>query len=153
MLNMELILWRHAEAEDDTGEGDLARKLTPKGRQQAAHLALWLKSRLPKQTILMSSEAVRAQQTLRFLSRDTTLVPALNPDQSPASLLEAIKWPQHPAVLVVGHQPTLGLVASHLLGSAQPWSLKKGAMIWLTHRIREDIPQTILRCAIAPDFL
>ena len=33
---MDLILWRHADA--DEGERDMARKLTPKGRKQAARM-------------------------------------------------------------------------------------------------------------------
>ena len=40
---MELILWRHAEAED--GSPDAARKLTAKGEKQAQKLARWLKER------------------------------------------------------------------------------------------------------------
>ncbi|HEX7466215.1 MAG TPA: histidine phosphatase family protein, partial [Usitatibacter sp.] len=39
---MELILWRHAEAEDAGGGGDLARSLTKRGRKQAAKMAEWL---------------------------------------------------------------------------------------------------------------
>ncbi len=42
---MDLILWRHAEAED--GANDLARELTPKGVKQAARVAEWLLQRLP----------------------------------------------------------------------------------------------------------
>jgi phosphohistidine phosphatase len=38
---MELILWRHAEAED--GIPDMARELTSKGKKQAKHMAAWLK--------------------------------------------------------------------------------------------------------------
>ena len=37
---MNLILWRHAEAED--GADDLQRALTGKGRRQAARMAQWL---------------------------------------------------------------------------------------------------------------
>ena len=41
---MDLILWRHAEAEE--GDNDLARELTPKGEKQAARVAEWLLQRL-----------------------------------------------------------------------------------------------------------
>lgn len=37
---MDLILWRHAEAED--GSNDLARTLTRKGQQQTGQMAAWL---------------------------------------------------------------------------------------------------------------
>ena len=32
---MQLILWRHAEAEDGTGKPDIERDLTKRGRKQA----------------------------------------------------------------------------------------------------------------------
>ena len=49
---MDLILWRHAEAEDwaegDPQESrDLARSLTPRGEKQAARMANWLDRQLP----------------------------------------------------------------------------------------------------------
>ena len=43
---MELILWRHADAEDPGPKGDFARELTKKGRKQAERMAAWLRPRL-----------------------------------------------------------------------------------------------------------
>ncbi len=65
---MELILWRHAEAED--GFPDAARKLTEKGLQQAHNMAKWLKPRLPRNARIMVSPAKRTQQTALALSND-----------------------------------------------------------------------------------
>ena len=45
---MDLILWRHAEAEP--GEPDLGRRLTAKGIQQAERMAKWLDRHLPATT-------------------------------------------------------------------------------------------------------
>ena len=46
---MDLILWRHAEAEDvEDGSEDLARALTPRGEKQAARMAAWLDRQLPE---------------------------------------------------------------------------------------------------------
>ena len=42
---MELILWRHAEAEDGVPDGE--RALTKKGRKQARAVAAWLKPHSP----------------------------------------------------------------------------------------------------------
>ncbi|MEO7547467.1 MAG: histidine phosphatase family protein, partial [Ramlibacter sp.] len=40
---MDLILWRHAEAEDaPEGGDDLDRALTSRGEKQAARVAAWL---------------------------------------------------------------------------------------------------------------
>ena len=42
---MDLLLWRHAEAED--GADDYSRPLTERGRKQAASVAAWLAQHLP----------------------------------------------------------------------------------------------------------
>ena len=62
---MELILWRHADAED--GSPDMARRLTKKGRKQAEHVAEWLEKRLPNDYVLISSPAVRAREMAEVL--------------------------------------------------------------------------------------
>jgi len=54
---MELILWRHADAEE--GADDLARRLTKKGEADAAAMAKWLRAQLPGDFTLVSSPAVR----------------------------------------------------------------------------------------------
>ncbi|MEA3194623.1 MAG: phosphohistidine phosphatase, partial [Betaproteobacteria bacterium] len=57
---MDLILWRHAEAEE--GGADLERKLTAKGLKQAERVANWLLQRLPGKFAVVASPAARAQQ-------------------------------------------------------------------------------------------
>ena len=57
---MELILWRHADAE--LGQPDSERRLTDKGHKQAARMAKWLAERLPEDYVVMASPAVRAQR-------------------------------------------------------------------------------------------
>ena len=46
---MDLLLWRHADAEDgdDAPVDDLKRKLTPRGERQASRIALWLHRQMP----------------------------------------------------------------------------------------------------------
>ena len=72
---MELILWRHAEAED--GEPDLARKLTPRGNKQARRAAEWLDRHLPDRTRILVSPAIRAQQTAAALADTALSLPRL----------------------------------------------------------------------------
>ena len=62
---MDLILWRHADAEE--GRDDHARRLTPKGIKHAERMAAWLDEHLPKNARLIVSPAVRAQQTAKCL--------------------------------------------------------------------------------------
>jgi len=64
---MNLILWRHAEAEDYAST-DLARALTTRGRKQAQNVAKWLRTRLPDDAVILASPAVRTIQTAETLS-------------------------------------------------------------------------------------
>jgi phosphohistidine phosphatase len=150
---MDLILWRHAEAEE--GGPDLARALTSKGRKQAARVAEWLQQRLPAKFALLASPAVRAQQTAEALGEKIKTVERLAPGAGVNDILEAAGWPDHKGtVLVVGHQPDLGNAIAYLLsGSEGDWSLKKGALCWVSNRDRDGETQVILRAAISPDLL
>ena len=67
---MELILWRHAEAEDPGPKGDFARELTKKGRKQAERMAEWLRPRLEGKWRVIASPAARAIQTVTPLGLD-----------------------------------------------------------------------------------
>ena len=150
---MDLILWRHAEAVD--GQPDLSRKLTPKGVKQAKALAQWLSSRLPEQPRIIVSPAKRTQQTAAALTHEFEIEHKLAPGAPPTALLAAAGWPGHRGtVVVVGHQPTLGMAAAIVIaGKPMPWSIKKGAIWWLSHRVRGEHPQIVLRAVISPDLL
>lgn len=150
---MELILWRHAEAEDTSP--DLERKLTGRGRKQASRMADWLNPRLPPDIRVLASPAKRAWQTAQALGRDYELVPELEPGASVADLLRVAEWPDsvHP-VLIVGHQPTLGQVAMQLLANqAGDLPVKKGGIWWFVSRERAGELQVVLRAVAGPDWL
>ncbi|MDP1593261.1 MAG: phosphohistidine phosphatase SixA [Gallionella sp.] len=148
---MDLILWRHAEAED--GPPDLTRELTEKGRKQADKMAAFLHQHLPAHTRILVSPATRTQQTATALSADFTLVPTIAPGASVHAVLQAVRWPNAGGtVLVVGHQPTLGSVAAQLLGCGnESLRIRKSGLVWLSRA--EGSSETSLRLAITPDFL
>ncbi|WP_418319275.1 SixA phosphatase family protein [Piscinibacter sakaiensis] len=153
---MDLILWRHAEAEPQRdGLTDLQRALTSKGERQAQRMAEWLDRRLADTTRILVSPAVRTEQTVEPLGRPYKLATVLQPGADPAELLRAVHWPTSAEpVLVVGHQPTLGLVASLLLcGQEQPWAVKKGAVWWLRSRQRDGVAQVTLHAVQPVDLL
>src|SRR5687767_8814 len=102
---MELILWRHAEAEDPGPKGDLARSLTKRGRKQAERMAGWLRPRLEGEWRIVASPAARAVQTVTPLGLDYEVRPAIDPSRSASDLLREIGWPQAGKVLAVGHNP------------------------------------------------
>ena len=157
---MDLILWRHAEAvelspAEESAEADLARVLTPKGERQAQRMAEWIGQRIAHSTRILVSPALRCQQTARALDRKFRTLTELAPDGNGESLLKSVRWPDAAEpVLVVGHQPTLGLVASYLLADLpQVWTIKKGAVWWLRSRSRDDLRQVILQAVQNPDCL
>jgi phosphohistidine phosphatase len=153
---MDLILWRHAEAVAEREDlPDLERPLTTKGERQAARMAEWLNHRIAHSTRVLVSPARRCQQTAKALGRHFKTLDLLAPDGHGEALLKAARWPDaNEPVMVVGHQPTLGLVASHLLGEhPQPWAIRKGAVWWLRSRDREGSAQIVLHAVIGPDLL
>jgi len=149
---MDLILWRHAEAED--GIPDLDRELTPRGIKQAEKVAAFLQQYLPNDARILVSPAKRTQQTVATFTDHYTLAPTIAPGASAPAVLQAARWPDAGGtVLIVGHQPTLGEVAAQLLGSRGALSIKKGGLWWFSRREREGTAQTALRLAITPEFL
>jgi phosphohistidine phosphatase len=154
---MDLILWRHADAEP--GEPDEKRRLTAKGKKQARRAAEWLHSSLPNSARILVSPAVRAQQTAAFLAelshRKLKTVPELAPGASAEEILQIVEWPDAAGcVVVVGHQPALGWVASRLLANKElPWSIKKAGIWWLQQRGAESPTEISLRAVVNPDLL
>ena len=148
---MDLILWRHAEAED--GLADLSRELTDKGRKQAAKMAAFLHRHLPADTRILLSPALRTQQTAAALTTSFTTIPEIAPGASVDAVLQAARWPHADgSVLVVGHQPTLGAVAARLLGCEHDsLRIKKSGLVWLNYRA--DYGEVSLRLVITPEFL
>ena len=150
---MELILWRHAEAED--GSPDLARALTGKGRKQARLMAAWLNARIPADTRILVSPATRTQQTVDALGREFITLAELAPGATARQILDAAGWPEGDgSVLVVGHQPGLGEAAAlAMTGRVAAWSVRKGAIWWLSSRQRLLSGECVIRAVLSPDQL
>ncbi len=150
---MELILWRHAEAE--MGEPDEGRALTSKGHKQASKMAEWLDHNLPNSCRILVSPAARTIQTAEALGRKFKIVDDLAPESTAERILAAAHWPDsREPVLVIGHQPTLGQVASILLtGTALDWTIRKGNVWWIVRREREEGNENFIRSVMAPDLL
>ena len=152
---MELILWRHADAEDANGKEDRDRELTKKGRKQAEHMAKWLRPRLDDGWLILSSPARRALQTVKPLDRPFEVSDDIDTSASAQGVLRAAGWPQNAKnVVVVGHQPTLGEVAGLLLlGEEADTPIRKGAIWWFASRGDEGNMRATLRAVLDPDLL
>ena len=152
---MDLLLWRHAEAED--GIPDAKRKLTARGEKQARQMAAWIRQHAPQNLRVIASPAVRCQQTAQALERPFDTDPRLGTGSDVADLLAAAGWPdgghgQCRAVLIVGHQPTLGRTAALLLsGTEANWLINKAAMWWFSNRTRRGETQTVLQSVLSTE--
>ena len=156
---MDLILWRHAQAEDARpNQSDLARELTARGQVQAQLVGAWLDEHLPKDARVLVSPAQRTQATAAALSQPWTVSAALAPDQPAEAVLAACGWPQgepdgHGATQIVGHQPTLGQISARVLGMTEPCAVRKGALWWIRRRVRDGRAETVLMTVLNPDWM
>lgn len=150
---MELILWRHAEAED--GFPDSARQLTGRGLDQAKRMADWLKPKLPENTRIIVSPACQTQQTAMALQSDFVTENALGPGASAHAVLAVAGWPAAGgAVVIVGHQPTLGEIVSYLI-PVIPAGLrvKRGSVLWIRDEEKDGTIESKLHAVIYPEML
>lgn len=153
---MDLILWRHAEAEEQqAGMADLERALTGKGQKQARRMGQWLNSQLPESCKVLVSPAIRTLQTAEALGRKYRIHNDLAPGADPADILKAVTWPGNKdTVLVVGHQPTLGQVAALLMtGEDLDWEMRKASAWWFCQRDAGDPASVYLKAVMAADLV
>jgi phosphohistidine phosphatase len=150
---MDLILWRHAQAED--GPPDLERRLTARGREDAKRVGAWLRERLPSAGVrVLSSPAVRARQTADALGLRYEVVDALAPgadvDDAIAAIGRAGGGDDDATVIVVGHNPWIGEAVARLVGGCDDgWPIRKGGAWWLSRR-QEDV---LVRAVVSPELL
>jgi phosphohistidine phosphatase len=153
---MDLIFWRHAEADElQDGADDLDRALTTRGEKQATRMAAWLDRHLPEGARIISSPVRRCEQTVLALGRKYKLRKELAPDGTVEDLLHVARWPEGKgAVMVVGHQPVMGQTIARLIGlDAADSAIKKGAVWWLRCREREGVLQTVVVTVQSPETI
>ncbi|MEK6975421.1 MAG: histidine phosphatase family protein [Candidatus Thermoplasmatota archaeon] len=120
----QLILLRHATAQDGHGKADFDRRLTEPGRVDAKRMGSWLVARGLCPDHAVSSPAPRALKTAHLAcAQFGPPAPLVRTDaglygcEAPALLRKlAALPPASRCVLVVGHNPGLEQVALHLTG-------------------------------------
>ena len=150
---MDLILWRHAEAE--IGVPDMERALTRKGHKQARKMGQWLTTQLPDSCKILVSPALRTLETAEGLGRKFKIHANLAPEASAHEVLAAANWPNSKeAVLVIGHQPTLGQVAALIMaGVEQDWDMRKASAWWFSQREPGDASSTYLKAVMGSELV
>jgi len=155
---MDLLLWRHAHALDASmGQSDLDRPLSSKGEKQAKKMSDWLRSRLPKDTQILCSPALRTLQTVSFLDEPYTVCEDISPESTAQSLLKVAGWFENEdkAVLIVGHQPCLADAVAVIFGfhKADPISFRKGSLWWIRQRDRNATNESYILTIQDPELL
>jgi len=150
---MELILWRHAEAED--GIDDLARALTPKGWHQAEQMAQWIKGQMPGDVRIVASPAVRTRETADALDLPYEIDHQIAPSASADQLLAASGWQDgHGLVILVGHNPAISVLAARLAGAEDgAVSLRRAAAWWYTCNTDGAQRRFTLKAVMTPSLL
>jgi phosphohistidine phosphatase len=135
--------------------GPGAKSSPPRASARLSGWPSWLNRGSPTSTKVLVSPAVRCQETAKALGRKFRTVDELAPGASAQELLDVARWPESGnAVLIVGHQPTLGFAASQaLIGVPQPWSIKKAGVWWIRHRPHDREDKVILQAVQSPDCL
>jgi phosphohistidine phosphatase len=126
-----LILMRHAKsAWDDPDQKDIDRPLSPRGRKAAPRMGEWLKAEHHRPDVVLCSSARRAQETLDLvrpsLPKSATIEYARALYMAPPRdlLNEVAKVPATAeTVMLVGHNPGMGSLATLLAGSGDEKAL------------------------------
>jgi phosphohistidine phosphatase len=126
-MSIVIDLLRHGDAAPASEGGDAARRLTERGRADVALIADQLAAG-PLPTRLFSSPLARARETAQLVAKrlPQTLaiesLDALHPESEPEDVLHALieRGVESGHVLMVGHQPLIGRLASHLTGTEPP---------------------------------
>lgn len=154
-----LILWRHAEAEaESVSSKDADRELTKRGRKDAAKMAKWLSQHLPADTQLLCSPARRCLETAGALHAlnnvEIKVSDFLGVESTVERIFKAVADSDPTrTLLIVGHQPNLGLLISRLVDlGQQACVVKKGSVWWIAQRLVHGVAQYYIYTVQQPDL-
>ncbi len=143
---MLFYLLRHAEAENDA-PSDAARELTPKGLEQARTVAAFCERKGVRPALILTSPYRRTVQTADAVAEalkieggpqtEQFLASGMDPESALAGL-HAFGWAQ--SLMVVGHQPDLGELATTLLGLSDAGALPVSKATLICLRVERLAP-------------
>lgn len=130
---MKLYLLRHAEAVDDA-PSDEARPLTARGIEQARAVGRFCARTGIRPELVLFSPFERTDQTARLFAEAWSSeaitrqsAPFAASGMSPGDALHDLRaYERFGSVMLVGHQPDLGLLAASLLGLRDAGNLPVG---------------------------
>lgn len=114
---MNVFIMRHGEAEV-SAETDARRELTQEGKDDITQMATTYADDLAQVDVIWASPYVRAQQTAQLmsacLSKPVVTQPFLPPNGNPIDVLGALESHRDQTVLMVSHQPLVGILVDGL---------------------------------------
>jgi phosphohistidine phosphatase len=140
---MDLFLMRHGIAEAEPSEGGLSdreRPLSPKGLKRTRQIAGGLAALKLSFDRILTSPLVRARETAQIVAESLNIegkveeTSELAPDGSVQTVISRLaELRDEKSILLVGHQPLLGEIASFLLsrGKGIKLRLRKGGLCCL----------------------
>lgn len=138
-MSTTVYIVRHGIAEERAASGeDADRRLTDEGRRKVIEIARGLKEAGLKPDVILSSPLPRALETAKLIAsgidreKHVRTLPALSTDYDAEAVIAALEeFDGAGELMLVGHQPQLGEIASFLLTgspSIVPLPFKKGGI-------------------------
>jgi phosphohistidine phosphatase len=144
---LRLLLLRHAKAAQDSGEGDFARALTPRGRSDAVKMGRVLDTHAYIPNLVLCSSAARTAETFEMLSPELAKPPRVEFLKSfylasPRKIFDVLRNAPNDAnaIMAVGHNPGMEELAERLARKPQTKSETK---------YRESLREKFPTCALA----
>jgi phosphohistidine phosphatase len=163
---MDFYILRHGVAEERGADwpDDRKRPLTADGKVKTREVAAGLRALGVAPDAIFTSPLLRARQTAEIVAKELGLVSRLRetqhlePGGAPVALFQAIREaaPAADAVMVVGHEPDLGLLASRLVagdGEAVDMPLRKAGLARIEIDAMPPERRGLLRWFLAPSHL
>ena len=117
----DLIIFRHGEAQERGRGADETRALTGPGKAEVRRVARGLKRLGVNPELILTSPLVRAEETAQIAAdilkpeAGLRICDALSPGGTHAALFKELSSLSRSRILLVGHQPDLGELASVLV--------------------------------------
>lgn len=160
-----LYLLRHAKSSWDEPVDDHDRPLAPRGRRAAPAMAEHMAAadRIPQR--VLCSTAARARQTWHLMAPILGSLPVdYRPglyESDPGRILDLVRWKggAEDVLMVVGHNPSLQMLAEQLAGQGPPRLMKRLASKYPTAALAvvefpaEAWPEVAPRAGTLVDFL
>jgi phosphohistidine phosphatase len=153
-----LILMRHAKADMDYLGSDSCRPLTEEGKEIQERMGALMKEKQIVIDAIYHSPFTRARESAKILSSSFPKASiqeeiALGDDFDSYTVLKKLKKSKGSTSILVGHEPTLTLLASHLMKEYTFFKLDKSSMVILDFEDEVNFGQGKYKFYFSPDDL